>query len=56
MPFISYHYYLRKGHVVKNCNIRKFDVPKGDLKWIPKGTRKDNNHAKPSSLRVPYST
>jgi len=40
MPFISYNYCMKKGHVLKNCYARKYDVPKGFMKWIPKGSRK----------------
>ena len=36
MPFISCNYCMKKGH----CNVRKYDVPKGIMKWIPKGSRK----------------
>jgi len=31
---------MRKGHVSKSCKARKYDVPKGFMKWIPKGSRK----------------
>ena len=40
MPFISCNYCIKKGHVLKNCYARKYDVPKGFMKWIPKGSRK----------------
>ena len=40
MPFISYNYYMKKGHVLKNYYARKYDVPKGFMKCIPKGSRK----------------
>ena len=39
MPFISCNYCMQKGHV-KNLHARKYDVPKGIMKWIPKGSRK----------------
>jgi len=29
-------YCTRKGHYVRNCRIRKFDVPKGLVRWVPK--------------------
>ena len=29
-------YCKKKGHSVRFCKIRKFFVPKGILKWIPK--------------------
>ena len=40
MTFISCNYCMKKGHVLKNCYARKYDVPKGFMKWIPKGSRK----------------
>jgi len=40
MPFISCNYCMQKGHVIKNCHARKYNVPKGIMKWIPKGSRK----------------
>jgi len=40
MPFISCNYCMQKDHVIKNCHARKYDVPKGVMKWIPKGSRK----------------
>jgi len=27
---------MEKGHTVKNCKTRKFDVPNGLFKWMPK--------------------
>jgi len=39
MPFISYNYCMKKCHV-ENCYARKYDVPKGFMKWILKGSRK----------------
>jgi len=29
-------YCMRKGHSVKNYKIRRFDVPKGLVRWVPK--------------------
>ena len=40
MPFISCNYYMQKGHVIKNYHARKYDVPKGVMKWIPIRSRK----------------
>jgi len=40
MPFFSCNYCMKKGHVLKNCYARKYDVPKGFMKWISKGSRK----------------
>jgi len=40
ISLISCNYCMKKGHVLKNCYARKYDVPKGFMKWIPKGSRK----------------
>ena len=29
-------YCMRKGHSMRNCKIRKFEVPKGLVRWMPK--------------------
>jgi len=39
-PFISCNYCMQKCHVMKNYYARKYDVPKGVMKWILKGSRK----------------
>jgi len=30
------HYCMKRGHTIKFCSIRRFSVPKGILKWVPK--------------------
>jgi len=40
MPFISCNYCMKKGHILKSFHVRKYDVLKGIMKWIPKGSRK----------------
>ena len=35
-PFMTCFYCMRKGHSVGNCKVRKFDVPKGLVRWVPK--------------------
>ena len=40
MPFISCNYFMKIGHDLKNYYARKYDVPKGFMKWIPKVSRK----------------
>jgi len=30
---------MRNGHSVRFCKIRKFSVPKGILKWVPKNPK-----------------
>ena len=42
-PVVSCFYYMRKGHYVRFCKVRKFYVPKGILKWIPKNSRDSND-------------
>jgi len=36
-PVVTCFYCMKKGHSVRFCNIRKFFVPRGYMKWIPKG-------------------
>jgi len=43
-------YCMKKGHSVRNCRIRKFSVPKGLVRWVPKST---SNTAGPKLNRVP---
>ena len=33
---VTCFYCMKRGHSVRFCNIRKFFVPKGILKWVPK--------------------
>jgi len=43
MPSDTIHFMqllYAKGHVIKNYHARKYDVPKGIMKCIPKGSRK----------------
>ena len=47
---ITCFYCMRKSHSVRNCRIRKFDVPKGLVRWVPKST---SNTAGPNINRVP---
>jgi len=37
---------MKKGHSVRFCKIRKFSVPKGFMKWIPKGCEVSNEKKK----------
>ena len=48
--FKTCFYFMRKGHSVRNCNVRKFDVPKGLVKWVPKSI---TNTCGPKFNRVP---
>jgi len=47
---ITCFYFMRKGHSIRNYRIRKFDVPKGLVRWVPKST---SNAAGPNINRVP---
>jgi len=49
-PLINCFYCMKKGHSVRNCNIRKFDVPKCLVWWVPKGI---TNIYGPKFNRVP---
>ena len=40
MAFISCDYCMKKCHVYNNYYARKYDVPKGFMIWIAKGSRK----------------
>jgi len=40
MSFISCNYCIKRGHANKNSYARKYDVLRGLMKWIPKGSRK----------------
>ena len=35
-PVKTCFYCMKKGHTVRFCRVRRFSVPKGILKWIPK--------------------
>jgi len=39
---------MKKGHSVRLCKIRKFSVPRGFMKWIPKGCEVSNENSKPN--------
>jgi len=48
-PLICF-YCMKKGHSVRNCRIRKFDVPKGLVRWVPKNI---TNICGPKFNRIP---
>ena len=39
---------MKKGHSVRLCKIRKYYVPRGFMKWIPKGCEVSNDKIKPN--------
>ena len=45
-PVATCFYCMKKGHSVRFCKIRKFYVPKGFMKWIPKGCEFPNEKKK----------
>ena len=38
-PVVTCFYCMKRGHSVRFCKIRKYYVPKGIMKWIPKAYR-----------------
>jgi len=47
-PVVTCFYCMKKGHFVRFCKIRKFSVPRGFMKWIPKGCKVSNENSKPN--------
>jgi len=45
---VTCFYCMKKWHSVRFCKIRKFSVPKGFMKWIPKGCEVSNDKSKPN--------
>ena len=45
-PVVTCFYCMKKGHSVRFCKIRKFSVPWGFMKWIPKGCEVPNEKKK----------
>jgi len=35
-PVVTCFYCMKRGHFVRLCKIRKYFVPKGIMRWIPK--------------------
>ena len=40
---VTCFYYMKRGHSVRFCKNRKYYVPKGILKCIPKGRKVSND-------------
>ena len=51
-PVVTCFYCMKRGHSVRFCNIRKFYVPKGILKWVPKVPKIPTNIIGPKFIRV----
>jgi len=49
-PFQNCFCCLHKGHTIRSCRVRLYDVPNGLLRWIPKGSI---NNFGPKANRVP---
>jgi len=47
-PIVTCFYCMKKGHFVRFCKIRKYVVPKGLMKWIPKGNKGLIDECKPN--------
>jgi len=43
-PVVYYFYCMKKGHSVRFYRIRRFSVPKGILKWVPKDSNVPCKH------------
>jgi len=53
---VSCFYCMKRGHSVRFCRVRKFYVPKGILKWVPKNSKDPNpsvNTHGPTFVREP---
>jgi len=48
--FVSCSCCMKKGHSVRFCRVRKFSVPRGVLKWVPK------NSNIPNDQNIPINT
>jgi len=42
-PGFSCFYCMKKGHAVRFCRVRKFSIPRGFLKWVPKNFKVPND-------------
>jgi len=55
-PIVTCFYCMKRGHSVRFCKIRKYYVPKGIMRWIPKDSRIPSNECKskgPTFVRGP---
>ena len=55
-PIVTCFYCMKRGHSVRFCKIRKYYVPNGILKWVPKGCEVSNDKAEskgPTFVRGP---
>jgi len=45
-PVVTCFYCMKRGHSVRFCKIRKYSIPIGFMKWIPKGCEVSNDKNK----------
>jgi len=45
---VTCFYCMKRGHSVRFCKIRKYAVPRGFMKWIPKCCKGSNDENKPN--------
>jgi len=45
-PVVTCFYCMKRGHSVRFCKIRKYFVPKGIMRWIPKDSEVPNDKCK----------
>jgi len=53
---VTCFYCMKKGHLVRFCKIRKYFVPKGIMRWIPKDSDVSSNKTEskgPTFVRAP---
>ncbi|AET02767.1 hypothetical protein MTR_8g051900 [Medicago truncatula] len=50
-PTIRCHYCGRSGHTTPYCHIRRVEVPKGVMMWVPKVTSCENHSKAPTFVR-----
>ena len=48
LPVVTCFYCMKRGHSVRFCKIRKYDVPRGFMKWIPKCSKGSIDECKPN--------
>ena len=42
-PVVTCFYSMKRGHSIRFCKLRKYSVPRGFMKWIPKGYEVSND-------------
>jgi len=55
-PVVTCFYCIKRGHSVRFCKIKKYFIPKGIMRWIPKGSEVSSDKAEskgPAFVRGP---